>query len=161
MSGRWEPPALGRRGEGWVALQAVAIGVAVVAGRWGGPWPTGAEPVAGPVGVVLLLGGIVLAVAGMGALGSSLTPYPAPGEGATLREHGSYRLVRHPIYGGLLLATLGWALLTSPWALIGPLILGIVFAGKSMREEAWLAERYPGYEAYRARVRRRFVPFVW
>lgn len=144
-----------------MALQALAIGVTVLAGWWGGPWPSGAEPVAGAVGVVLLLGGIVLAVAGVGALGSSLTPYPAPGDDATLREHGSYRLVRHPIYGGLLLSTLGWALLTSPWALLGPAMLGIVLIGKSIREEAWLAERYPGYAAYRERVRRRFVPFVW
>lgn len=161
MSDRWTPPALGARGEGWVALQFLVLGLIVVAGSVGGPWPGAAEPALRIIGVALLVGGVVLALAGMRTLGPSLTPYPKPGDEATMREHGSYRLVRHPIYGGLLLGGLGWACLTSPLALAPVVVLAAVFAGKSAREEAWLAERYPAYPGYRARVRRRFVPFVW
>jgi len=40
-------------------------------------------------------------------------------------------------------------------------LLALVFWGKSIREETWLDERYPGYGAYRERVRHRFVPYVW
>jgi len=31
---------------------------------------------------------------------------------------------------------------------------------KSRREEAWLTERFPGYDAYRRRTRR-FLPGLW
>lgn len=161
MADRWTPPALGRRGEGWVVLQFVALGLVAVAGWLGDPWPEGADGFPSGAGVALLVAGAGLAIAGVRTLGSSLTPYPKPGEGATMREHGSYRFVRHPIYGGLLLGSLGWACLASPLALVPVMLLAAVFAGKSIREEAWLAERYPGYLGYRERVRRRFVPFVW
>jgi protein-S-isoprenylcysteine O-methyltransferase Ste14 len=155
------PPALGPRGEGWVALQLVVLALVVVAGWSGYPWPDGAAQVLRVVGAVLLIAGLALSVAGMRTLGASLTPYPRPGEDAEMREHGSYRLVRHPIYGGLLLGSVGWSCLTSPLALLPALLLAAVFVGKSIREEAWLTERYPGYEVYRERVPRRFVPFVW
>ena len=50
--------------------------------------------------------------------GENLTPFPEPLPGARLVESGAYRLVRHPIYGGLILGALGWGLLTaSPLAL--------------------------------------------
>lgn len=161
MPDRWTPPALGSRGEGWVALQFLVLGLIVVAGGVGRPWPGAVESALRVTGAALLIGGAALALTGMRTLGSSLTPYPKPGDEATMREHGSYRLVRHPIYGGLLLGGLGWACLTSALALVPAGLLAAVFAGKSAREEAWLEERYPGYPGYRTRVRRRFVPFVW
>jgi protein-S-isoprenylcysteine O-methyltransferase Ste14 len=161
MTTGWMPPALGRRGEGWVVLQVVVLGLIVVAGRVGDPW---ADRIAGAltvVGLALVVVGPGLAIAGMRHLGPALTPYPKPGDGAELREHGSYRLVRHPIYGGLLVGGTGWALVTSPLTLLPVAALAAVFWGKATREEAWLDERYEGYAAYRARVRHRFVPFVW
>jgi protein-S-isoprenylcysteine O-methyltransferase Ste14 len=54
----------------------------------------------------------------------------------------------------------GWALVTSPAALVPAALLAVVLWGKSVREEAWLDERYPGYAGYRRRVPRRFIPFV-
>lgn len=161
MPTRWMPPALGRRGEGWVVLQVVVIASVVLAGAVGAPWPSGVDGVLKPVGLALSVAGVALAAAGMRHLGSALTPFPKPGDGAALQEHGVYRLVRHPIYGGLLTGGLGWAFVTSPWAIAPAALLAAVFAGKAIREESWLDERYPGYAAYRSRVRRRFVPFVW
>jgi protein-S-isoprenylcysteine O-methyltransferase Ste14 len=161
MTAGWVPPALGPRGEGWVALQFVVLGLALAAGVTGGAWPHEAATWLLVAGLALAVAGAALATAGIRHLGSSITPFPMPGEGAELREHGSYRLVRHPIYGGVLLASLGWALATSPLALVPAVILGLVFRGKSAREEMWLSERHEGYAAYRARVTKRFVPFVW
>ncbi len=155
------PPALGRRGEGWVVLQVLVIVLIAVAGRLGGAWPSGSVDVTRIVGYVLLALGLGLSVTGMRHLGPALTPYPKPGEDAELREHGSYRLVRHPIYGGLLVAAVGWSFVTSPLALVAVALLALVFWGKSIREETWLDERYLGYGAYRERVRHRFVPYVW
>jgi protein-S-isoprenylcysteine O-methyltransferase Ste14 len=154
-------PALGPRGEGWVALQTVVLVAAGVAGIIGAPWAMGARTALLVAGVAVAVGGGTLGAAGIRHLGSSLTAFPMPVDGASMRDAGPYRLVRHPIYGGLLLVTLGWAAATSPVALAPAAALGAIFEGKRRREEAWLAQRHPGYVDYMRRVRHRFVPFVW
>lgn len=112
------------------------------------------------LGLAVAAAGGLLGWAGIRALGSSLTPFPHPADGTTLRQGGIYRRARHPIYGALLLVGLGFAGITSPWALVAWTVLLAVLLAKSAREERWLEERYEGYASYRARVRRRFVPFV-
>lgn len=107
-----------------------------------------------------MLGG-VLVLLGARALGPSLSPFPRPRRRATLVQSGICSRVRHPIYGGLMLAAPGWALLTaSPSALaLSALLVGFL-ALKARREEQLLAERFPGYEDYRRRTPRRFLPGV-
>ncbi len=76
-------------------------------------------------------------------------------------ESGAYRLVRHPIYGGLILGATGWSLLTaSPMALLGALVLAVFFDLKSRREETWLAAAFENYGTYRARTRR-LLPYLY
>jgi protein-S-isoprenylcysteine O-methyltransferase Ste14 len=135
------------------------LGAAIVALGIAGPrWPNAIPLLV--AGIVIGIAGLTLFVAGVVALGSSLTPFPRPSERSTLREGGVYRLVRHPIYGGLLLVAFGWSLVWSPLALLGTALLVIVFELKSRYEELLLTERYSEYEAYRRRVRWRFVPGV-
>jgi protein-S-isoprenylcysteine O-methyltransferase Ste14 len=81
--------------------------------------------------------------------------------GGELRRSGVYGFVRHPMYGGALLAMLGWALLSSPWALVPLAAAALFLDAKRRREEAWLVRSLAGYEDYRRQVRRRFIPFVW
>lgn len=75
---------------------------------------------------------------------------------------GPYALVRHPIYTGLLLAFLGWAVAVDRWR--GVMALAIVFLAllrKYRIEERWMQERFGvAYDAYRARVKA-LVPFVF
>jgi protein-S-isoprenylcysteine O-methyltransferase Ste14 len=95
------------------------------------------------------------------ALGRNLTPFPKPIEGGELVTHGPYRFVRHPIYAGLIFGTLGWALFRAN--LLGlalAVLLFIFFDLKSRREERWLCEAYPDYEAYQQRVKK-LVPWVY
>lgn len=163
-------PSLGPRGEGWVAIQVailIALGVAapatgtLAAGAWSGP-----SAVASLTGLVvtglalaILAAGVLLAIRGVLDLRGALTPMPHPRDDAELVEDGVYAWARHPIYGGLILAALGWAILwLSPAALVLAAVLGVFFRLKSAREEAWLEERFPGYAAYRGRTRR-FLPF--
>jgi len=154
-------PSLGRRGEGWVALQVALLAAAAVAGVLGAAWPHAASLWLAIVGSLAALCGAGLLVGGGAGLGPQLTPFPKPVAEGDLRQSGAYRLVRHPMYGGALLVMLGWALLSSPLALL-PLVLAAAFLdAKRRREEAWLVERHPGYTAYRQLVRRRFIPFVW
>jgi protein-S-isoprenylcysteine O-methyltransferase Ste14 len=141
-----------------VLAQLVLGAVVVVLGIVGFAWPDRVSRPFTVVGVLLAAYGVVLLVRGAAALGSSLSPFPRPSEGASLREGGIYGRARHPIYGGVLLLALGWSLALSPLALVATALLWILLELKSRYEERMLAERYPEFEAYRERVGRRFFP---
>jgi protein-S-isoprenylcysteine O-methyltransferase Ste14 len=112
-------------------------------------------------GAILICCGGILSFRGVIDLRENLTPFPKPLAGARLVETGAYRLVRHPIYGGLILGALGWGLATaSPPALLGAIVLAGFFDLKSRREEIWLSERYGDYPAYRSRTRR-LLPWLY
>ena len=153
-------PSLGPRGEGWVLIQGVLLVLVAAAGWSLGPDWSGPLRLAGVVvGIVLIVGGIVLAVRGVVDLGGALTPLPRPRDGAELVETGAYAFVRHPIYGGLILAAFGWAIVqASIIAFALAAVLAAFLRVKSAREEAWLEQRFPAYTAYRARTRR-FIPW--
>jgi protein-S-isoprenylcysteine O-methyltransferase Ste14 len=63
------------------------------------------------IGIALMASGFVLAARGVADLGGAMTPLPRPRDDAELVQTGAYALVRHPVYGGLILAAFGWALL--------------------------------------------------
>jgi protein-S-isoprenylcysteine O-methyltransferase Ste14 len=144
-----------------VAIQGVLLLAVALAGRAGPAWD-GTTRAASTVGGVALLGiGGLLALRGLVDLREALTPFPHPREGARLVETGVYRLARHPIYGGLVVGSAGYALVTaSVVALGGAALLLAFFRLKSGREEAWLEARYPGYAAYRERTRR-MIPGIY
>jgi protein-S-isoprenylcysteine O-methyltransferase Ste14 len=156
-----EVPTLGVRGQGWVWLQFALIAGIVGAGFLPPAWPAAVARLLDVVGVVLLLGGAVLAVWAARTLGRSLSPYPAPPVQATLVDGGPYGWVRHPIYAAALACFCGYALLMSPVALTPTVLLGIVWALKAAVEERFLRARFRGYEEYAQRVRHRLVPRVY
>jgi protein-S-isoprenylcysteine O-methyltransferase Ste14 len=154
-------PSLGPRGEGWVVLQGVLLVAIALCGLLPPAWGGAARLVSGVAGTGLVAVGCALAVAGMRDLRANLTPLPHPRDGATLVESGVYALVRHPIYGGLIIAATGWGLLiASVAALILAAVLFAFFDLKSRREEAWLEDRFADYPAYRRRTRR-LIPFLY
>ena len=154
-------PSLGPRGEGWVLIQGVLLVLVAAAGWSLGPdWSGPIRLVGVAIGIALILSGIVLAVRGVADLGGAMTPLPRPRENAALVETGAYALVRHPIYGGLILGAFGWAIVqASIAAIILAAGLATFFWLKSTREERWLEMRYPDYAGYRARTRR-FIPWI-
>lgn len=157
-------PSLGSRGEGWVILQMVCLGAIGLGGLTAGTTVTAPlEALAATVGAALIAGGTILGLAGLVALngGDALTALPHPRDAATLVESGPYRLVRHPIYGALVIGSAGWAILRlSAVAAIATMALFVILDLKRRREEGWLVDRFPGYPAYRARTRR-FIPWIW
>ncbi|MFP5342471.1 MAG: methyltransferase family protein [Candidatus Limnocylindria bacterium] len=105
-------PSLGPRGEGWVAAQLGLLAAILIAGPWvGGAWYGDAGFATGIAGVVLIVLGAALGARGIVDLGGALTPLPHPRDDADLVEDGVYAQVRHPIYGGLIVASFGWGLL--------------------------------------------------
>jgi protein-S-isoprenylcysteine O-methyltransferase Ste14 len=157
-------PDLGPRGEGWVVAQFVlfaliaATGLRDVVSR--GSW-IASGPVPALAGVAAILAGSLVAGRGVWDVRASFSPFPRPVAGAPLIESGAYRLVRHPIYSGLVLAAVGWGILTgSILAIMSAALLFLLLAGKSRREEAWLRVVHPEYGAYQARTRR-LIPWVY
>ena len=153
-------PSLGPRGEGWVVAQTV-LGWAIIATGFLGPTWSGPLRVATSIaGAALIAAGGALAFRGARDLRGAFTPLPRPRAGAELVTTGVYARVRHPVYGGLIVAALGWGLLRASPVTMG---LGLGLAGlfylKSQREEAWLVERFPDYVAYRERTRR-LIPWI-
>lgn len=154
-------PSLGPRGEGWVLIQGVLLVLVAAAGWSLGPDWAGPPRFAGILaGVALIAGGVALGIRAVVDLGGAMTPLPRPRDDAALVETGAYALVRHPIYGGLILASFGWGMVrASIVAVILAAALAVFFRMKSTHEERWLEKRYPGYPAYRARTRR-FIPWI-
>jgi protein-S-isoprenylcysteine O-methyltransferase Ste14 len=149
------------RGGWWPAAQIPLMLLAYFIPDWTGPVSPPpfamASWVAG-TGLALVLAGAALVVAGMAALGRSLTPFPRPVENAVLRTGGVYALVRHPIYSGILFLAVGWSVYRFSLAGLGfDLLLFVFFDRKASREERWLTERFPGYAKYRGRVRKLIV----
>lgn len=140
----------------------VLLGAIAAAGLLTGPDWTGPARVIGILaGIALLATGVLLAVRGVVDLRDALTPLPRPRHDAALVETGVYALARHPIYGGLVVASTGWALIQATWVgVLLSVVLAIVLTIKSMREEIWLVERFAAYPAYRARTRR-FIPWIY
>lgn len=124
------------------------------------PWNSGFRIFGTVTGLILLVSGITLAATGALNLGRNLTPFICPKPQSQLLEHGAYRLVRHPIYSGILQLAFGWGLLNHGWLTIGyALLLLLVFALKSRREEELLQQLFPGYQEYARRVPG-LIPFI-
>jgi protein-S-isoprenylcysteine O-methyltransferase Ste14 len=149
---------MGKRGEGWFLLQLVIFALILFAPK--------VPPLAFPLwlrvlGLAIIAVGGIFGTGGALALGSNLSPFPKPIEGGVLVTSGVYRWVRHPIYTGLILGTLGWSVWRSSLLGVGlAVLLFLFFDLKSRREERWLVEAYPNYEEYRRRVRK-LLPFVY
>ncbi len=157
-------PALGPRGEGWVVAQFVLLAIIAFAGLrdfvgLGSVTPWG--PAVSVVGIVAIVVAGGLAARGIWDLRFGLSPFPRPTAGAPLVESGAYRLIRHPIYSGLVLGAIGWGLATGSMLAIGATgLLFLVLAAKSHREEAWLAAIHPEYGAYQRRTKR-LIPWIY
>ena len=155
----------GARGE-WYVVAQVALNVLMFLSPSTLPgWPAWTPLftwLATIVGSFLLLAGVLLFIPAIFRLGSNLTAVPYPKERGTLIETGPYRLVRHPIYCGVLLSVFGWAFLVHGWLTLGYAIVMLVFLDiKSRREEQWLKEKFPDYDAYQKRVAHRLIPFLY
>lgn len=149
------------RGGAWVLGQIPVLLGAVLVPTYSSVSFGAFAAVAPATGLALTVAGGIVALVGALQLGSALTPLPYPRDGAHLHRGGIYRFLRHPIYSGLIVGSLGWALAwQSLWGLGYVVLVFAFFDRKAAREEQWLRVRYPGYDAYAQRVKR-FLPGVY
>ena len=93
-------------------------------------------------------------------LGRALTPSPIPREGSQLVTAGVYRLVRHPLYSGLVLLGAGLFIIGASWWHAALFVaLFVLLSVKARLEERMLAARFPEYADYASRTGR-IVPGV-
>jgi protein-S-isoprenylcysteine O-methyltransferase Ste14 len=118
------------------------------------------NPLLGPIGAALSALGMGLAIWARLYLGRNWGMPMSRKESPELVITGPYAVVRHPIYGGLILAFLGSALGQSP-AWIALLIWwGPYFIYSARSEERSMMQQFPDqYPAYKRRTKM-FVPFV-
>ena len=151
-------PSLGRHGEGWLYIQLVLMIAVAVCCSVGPRWPTGVRSPLHVIGIVGLVLGAAMWVGSRFALGRSFRTLPEPLPGAELKQGYLYGLVRHPIYGAIILLAFSASLAYSPLALVPAAALIPVHIGKATLEERWLTAAHPEYADYRRRVKRRFLP---
>lgn len=153
----------GQRGEYWVLLQfLLMVGFFILpvyrlsrmptAPLIYGVWMTA-------IGLAIL--GLGFSLKGLMDLGNNLTPLPYPRNDGELVQVGVYRLVRHPIYSGVIFVAIAWALYQ--WSLshvIGAFIFLVFFDAKARQEENWLSQKHPDYVEYQRRVKK-LIPWVY
>jgi protein-S-isoprenylcysteine O-methyltransferase Ste14 len=144
MAGTAEPLAVG--------LTALAAGTHLV--LWGADAPWGRAELAG---TALLAAGLAWIVWAAAALRVAGTPIGSGSAARVLVEEGPYRLGRHPIYLGTVVAMAGAALaLGMPLLVLAALAFAAIVATVHVpREEAALQRHFGGwYRDYAADVRR-------
>jgi protein-S-isoprenylcysteine O-methyltransferase Ste14 len=118
------------------------------------------SPVLGALGAIVFAGGITLAIWARIHLGRNWGMPMTQKAEPELVTSGPYRLVRHPIYSGLIAALLGTALVTNLIGLIVVVVLGGYFYYSASVEEKNLIATFPtAYPAYRSNTKM-LIPFV-
>lgn len=106
-------------------------------------------------GLGLAVAGAALAVYARVLLGRNWSATVQLKDGHELVQAGPYRLVRHPIYTGLLLLFLGNAIMVGDWrGLLAVAIVFVSFWRKLRLEERWLGQHFgAAYQTYRQRTK--------
>ena len=82
--------------------------------------------------------------------------------GQTVISTGPYHYVRHPMYAGMLIFMVGTSLLLGSWhGILFGVIFILLLIRRTILEERTLLKELPGYKDYMAKVKYRFIPYVW
>jgi len=113
------------------------------------------------VGAFLCVSGLVFAIWARVILGRNWSGVITLKEEHELIERGPYRVVRHPIYTGILAMFAGTAIPTGYFGgFLGLLVVSVSFWLKLKREEDLMLKHFPGkYAIYQRRVKR-IIPFL-
>lgn len=112
-------------------------------------------------GALICLVGLLIIIAGWISLGRSMSVLPKPREKSEFVRRGMYKLVRHPMYFGIIVGYFGWGMLWDSYVgYAGAVVVFVFFDIKARREERWLESKFSEYAAYKKRVKK-LIPFVY
>ncbi len=118
------------------------------------------DPIVQAVGAIMFLSGLILAVWARIYLGRNWGMPMTQKDEPELVTSGPYRLVRHPIYSGILLGLLGTSLATDIYWLIAVGVMGGYFLYSARVEERFMTISFPTtYPDYRAKTKM-LIPYV-
>jgi protein-S-isoprenylcysteine O-methyltransferase Ste14 len=113
------------------------------------------------LGLALCVAGIAVAIWARRYLGKNWSATPSLKEAHELITTGPYRIVRHPIYTGILLALLGTALVGGAAWLVLFAVVTAIFVRRVFVEERLMMQRFPEqYPGYHTRTSA-LIPFVF
>lgn len=106
-------------------------------------------------GIALVITGVALSIRARYLLGKNWSMSVELKQGHELIQSGPYRVVRHPIYTGLLIAFIGTAIAIGEWrAIISIAVMAVMIVYKIRVEDRWLHEQFGSvYTEYAARTR--------
>ncbi len=118
------------------------------------PWLQG-------IGLAVFVSGLALAVWARVYLGRNWGMPMTEKADPELVTTGPYRRVRHPIYTGIILATVGTTIAVSLYWLVAVVLIGGYFVFSAVREERFMATKFPdSYPRYK-RSTKMLVPFIF
>ncbi len=101
------------------------------------------------IGLTISILGLFIVIKAFIDLGESLTPLPYPMNKSILITNNSYKNVRHPIYKGLLMISLGIFIFSlSLIHLLLLISLSYILKIKALKEEERLKIKFPEYKKY-------------
>lgn len=111
-----------------------------------------------PIGILLFVSGWILSFLALCKFGT----IPSIRKKSNLITSGAYRVVRHPIYSGTIIAVLGWTILLKSFiSIIYFPILCMLYFLITIFEERGLVEEYGDeYINYKKKVIKRLIPFI-
>jgi len=143
------------------ALLALPTWPAVLGGELLGARWVADSAIVGRAGFLLVAAGLAISVWARAVLGGNWSATVTLKEGHEIVSTGPYRLVRHPIYTGLLLGFAGTALARGDWRGLAAFVIASAALWRKLRlEERWLTEEFGArYDDYRRRTSA-LIPFL-
>jgi protein-S-isoprenylcysteine O-methyltransferase Ste14 len=151
-----DPQKFGTRGELWFFAQMVLIALIAFP-------PGGIRQIVDVLGGCFLVFGLAFIALGGLNLGQNLTPVPKPRDVHFLVTDGIYSVVRHPMYGGIILCGLGLSLSSGDEARLALTALTFyVLDQKATVEEEYLEEKYlEEYKEYKKSGVKKLIPWLY
>lgn len=115
-----------------------------------------------PILSIVFIAGLVLGLWSLYNLGmDTYTPFPEPKKEGKHIQHGTYSLIRHPMYTAVMI--IGLALLLSSATFLSAVVyilLLYVLDAKATLEEEYLTKIHSTYKTYKEKTKK-FIPLLY
>ncbi len=123
-------------------------------------WLSGKNTILNSIGATLTALGIALAIWARIHLGRNWSSHPALKEGHELVTSGPYKLIRHPIYTGVIVAAFG-STFVSISAIVIFFATLIIFTARIGKEESLMMNQFPNQYLEYKKHTWALIPYVW